>query len=83
MDYLAKAIRKLRPNAEFSFIEEDYSTIEWFVLDGVAPSQAEIDAAIKSIKADELKQEAERQAKKAELLAKLGITEDEARLLLS
>ena len=82
-DYLLQAIRKLRPNAEFSFTNDDYSTIKWDKLDGVAPTQAEIDASIEQIKADETQAEAKAEADKTALLAKLGITADEAKLLLS
>jgi hypothetical protein len=82
-DYLADAIRKLKPNAEFSYIENDYSTIKWDVLEGTAPTQAEIDAAIEQVKADEIAAKAKATADKAALLAKLGITADEAKLLLS
>lgn len=83
MSYLAKAIKKLKPNAEFSFIENDYSTIKWDVLDGDAPSLAEINAAIEQVKADEIAAEAKAETDKTALLAKLGITADEAKLLLS
>jgi len=83
MSYLLKAIRKLKPDSEFSFIENDYSTIEWHILEGEAPTQAEIDAAIKQVKADEAQSEATKAAEKAALLDRLGITADEAKLLLS
>ena len=83
MDYLFKAIRKLKPTAEFSFSNNDYSTIKWDVLDGDAPTQAEIDAAIEQVKADEAQAEATKAAEKVALLDRLGITEAEARLLLS
>ena len=83
MNYLVEAIRKLKPTAEFSFTENDYSSIKWDVLEGEAPTQAEIDAAIKQVKADEARAEAEKAAEKAALLDRLGITADEARLLLS
>jgi hypothetical protein len=81
--YLTKAIRKLKPNSEFSFTDDDYSTIVWDVLDGDAPTQKEIDSAIKQIKADELTEAATKAAAKSALLDRLGITEDEAKLLLS
>ena len=84
MDYLSKAIRRLRPNAEFVYVEEDYSTIKWDVLDGDAPTQAEIDAAIKSIKQEEKEAEAQAAAKKATAEAKLvalGLTADDLRAL--
>jgi len=83
MSYLVKAIKKLKPNAEFSFSDDDYSTIKWDVLEGDAPTQAEIDAAIEQIKADEAVEAQAKAAQKAALLDRLGITEDEAKLLLS
>jgi hypothetical protein len=81
-DYLVKAIKHLRPTAEFSFIEDDYSTVNWDVLEGDAPTQAEIDEAIEQVKADEITEVATKATQKAALLDRLGITEDEARLLL-
>ena len=82
MNYLQKAICKLRPTAEFSFTDNDYSTIKWDVLDGDAPTQAEIDEAIEQVKADELAEAEAKAAKREALLSKLGITEEEARILL-
>jgi len=81
--YLTKAIRKLKPNSEFSFNDDDYSTIKWDVLDGEAPTQKEVDDAVKAIEAEEKIAETNRAADKAALLARLGITQDEAKLLLS
>lgn len=81
-DYLADAIKSLRPSAEFSFIEQDYSTIQWDVLDGKAPTKAEIDAEIAKIKADEITEAETKATAKAALLERLGITADEAALLL-
>lgn len=83
MSDLTKAIRLLKPNSEFSYQNNDYSTIKWDVLEGDAPTQAEIDAAIEQVKADEIAAEAKAEANKSALLAKLGITADEAKLLLS
>jgi hypothetical protein len=83
MSYLVKAIKNLKPTAEFSFTEDDYSTIKWDVLDGDAPTQAEIDAAIEQVKADEAQAELDKAAQKQALLNRLGITEAEAHLLLS
>jgi hypothetical protein len=83
MSYLAKAIRKLKPTAEFSFTDNDYSTIKWDVLEGNAPTQAEINVAIEQVKVDETQAETKAAADKAALLARLGITAEEATLLLS
>jgi hypothetical protein len=82
-DYLVEAIFRLLPNSEFVLHDNDYSTIQWHVLDGAAPTQAEIDAVIEEIKADEIATKAKAETDKTALLAKLGITADEARLLLS
>lgn len=80
---LVKAIRKLKPTAEFTFNDLDYSTIKWDVLEGTAPTQAEIDEAIEQVKADELVETQAKAQAKSDLLERLGITEQEARLLLS
>jgi hypothetical protein len=82
MSYLVKAIKKLKPTAEFSFTDNDYSTIKWDVLDGTAPTQAQIDVAIEQVKADEITQATAASAIRAALLTRLGITEEEARILL-
>lgn len=83
MSYLVKAIQKIKPNAEFSFENNDYATIKWDVLQGDAPTQAEIDVAIEQVKSDELAEAEAKAAQKAALLDRLGITEDEAKLLLA
>ena len=83
MSYLIKAIRKLKPNSEFSFQEDDYSTIKWDVLDGEAPTQVEIDAAIEQVKADEITEAEAKATAKTALLTQLGITAEQAKLLLS
>ena len=83
MDYLNLAIRKLKSNAEWSITNDDYSTIVWHTLNGDAPTKKQIDDAIKQIKADEITEAQAKASAKAALLDKLGITEDEAKLLLS
>ena len=82
-DYLVEAIFKLRPNTEFVIHDNNYSTIEWHVLEGTAPTKAEIDATIKQIKAEEITEAAAKATEKSALLARLGLTADEAKLLLS
>jgi hypothetical protein len=84
MSYLVRAIKKLHPEAEFSFQDNDYSTINWIVLNGDAPTQAEINQAIQQVKADEISEaEAKAQAKVAAegKLAALGLTTDDLRAL--
>lgn len=80
--YIIKAIQQLKPTAEFSFVNDDYSTIKWDVLEGSAPTKAQIESVIKTIKANEAIELESKAAEKSALLEKLGITEDEAKLLL-
>jgi hypothetical protein len=82
-DYLADAIRSISPNSEFTYSDEDYSTINWIVLEGTAPTLKQVNDEITRLKAEDAAAEAEKANNKAALLAKLGITADEAALLLS
>ena len=84
MDNLTRAIKKLKPTAEFSFSNNDYSTIKWDQLDGKAPTQDEIDTAIKEIKAEEKAAEKKAEADKLiaqSKLAALGLTADDLKAL--
>ena len=83
MDYLNEAIKSLRPEAQFAYYGDDYETIIWHNLDGDAPTKESIDVEIERIKAEEVNQAALRAEQKAGLLARLGITAEEAELLLS
>jgi len=83
MNHLVAAIHKLKPNAQFTFKEDDYSTIEWIELDGTAPTQKEIEAALAEVKAGEDAAKADLANKKQEVLTKLGLTADEVTALLA
>lgn len=83
MEYLGKAIKHLKPTAEFSFTNNDYSTIKWDVLDGEAPTQSEIDEAIQQVKADEIAEAEAKATQRQAILDRLGLTSEEANLLLS
>ena len=81
---LTKAIHYLKPTAQFSFVESDYSTIKWDVLEGEAPTLAEVEVAHQAIKAAEAQAEAEAEAKRSAALAKLealGLDEDDLKAL--
>ena len=82
-DYLVKAIQSLRPDSAFVIMNDDYSTIVWNTLKGKAPTSAEIDAEIERLKTKEIADQSSQQIAKTALLERLGITADEARLLLS
>jgi len=83
MDYLLKAIKHLKPTAEFSFTDNDYSTIVWTVSEGKAPTQTQIDSAIEQVKAGEITEAETKAQARAALIERLGITADEAKLLLA
>jgi hypothetical protein len=74
---LRDAINHIRANAEFT--TENNERVIWLDAKQSEPSKAEIEDAFIALK----KLEADKKAAKAALLEKLGITEDEAKLLLS
>lgn len=76
------AIKYLLPDAEFSFTDNDLDSLVWAIPTSGYPTKEEIIAAIKPAKAA-LKQEAlSKESTKQALLDRLGITQDEANLLL-
>lgn len=81
--YLVEAIRELRPGSEFVIRDNDYSTIEWIVLEGKAPTLKQVEEAIITVQEKEAQQAAENAARRAAILERLGLTEDEAKLILS
>ena len=82
-DYLTKAILLLKPTAEFSFTNNDYLTIKWDVLEGEAPTKAEIDEAIKQVKVNEINEAQAKAQAKAALLERLGLTQEEFNTLIA
>jgi hypothetical protein len=75
-----KAIKFLKPNAEFNLIGDD---LEWLDANEIQPTDAEIETAwIAYQETEKTKAKTKAQAK-ADLLNRLGITEDEAKLLLA
>ena len=78
--YLTSAILSLRPSAQFAIVEDDYSTIEWHILDGTAPTLAQINAEIVKLKAAEANAETVKAANAASAISKLealGLTAEE------
>jgi hypothetical protein len=73
---LSSALQALRPNAEFSFTDQDISTIAWHTEGVTTPSQTEIDAKIVELEAaDAAKADAKLTAQAK--LAALGLTGEE------
>ena len=76
------AIKSLKPESEFVFQDDDYSTIQWHKLEGDAPTLAQVKAEIKRLKDLKLVNETTKASAKAALLERLGITAEEAALLV-
>lgn len=83
MATIEQALNELLPGVEWKITDGDLTTLEIFTEGIKAPTQTEINQTIKAIDLA-VKKEAETKAiAKAALLERLGITEDEAKLLLS
>jgi len=74
-----KAIQFIRPNAQFVLAGDD---LTWFDEEQTEPTKAEIETGWVAYQAAQIAEAEAKAAQKAALLNKLGITEDEARLLL-
>lgn len=73
---LTKALSALRPSVEFTYNNEDLSTVRWNVEGTTTPTQAEVDAKIAELQAEDAALEAARESGKAKLAA-LGLTAEE------
>ena len=76
---LSKALKVLRPGKEFTYDNDDLSTVRWNDTSVVTPSQEEVDAEL-------ARQEQEESDKKAAAEAKLqalGLTVEDIKALLS
>ena len=85
MSKIAKAIKKIHPEAEFVIRDNDLENIEWHILDGDVPTKAEILAAVAIVEQEENDAIATVTASKASAIAKLaalGLTEDEAKAII-
>ena len=79
---IAKAIRKINPNAEFKYLDEDINTIEW--LNGTTPiSVADINAKLAELPTveEEKQADATNKANGNQKLLDLGLTQAEATAL--
>jgi hypothetical protein len=80
---IVKAIKELSPDAEFAFSGDDLSTLEWHNPKAKRPTDAEILARCEVVIANLELEATTKAADKAALLERLGITADEAKLLLA
>jgi len=75
-----RAIHRLRPNSEW--VLDEHTGLKFFDETTSVPTDVEIQQAIEEIKTEDAEKIISQAAKRQALLDKLGITEDEARLLL-
>ena len=83
MQDLLKALKKLHPNDEWILTGTTLDGLEFIDKTIQKPTQKQINNAIEQVMADELAEAEAKAQAKAELLKRLGITADEAKLLLS
>ena len=76
-----EVLEMLCQDKEWVIYGNDYDSIQW--IKGQPITKAEFEAGFAKVDAWKSEQEAKAAADKAALLAKLGITADEAKLLLS
>lgn len=77
---MTKALMSLRPNKEFSWSNDDVSTLIWHSPNVTSPTLAEIKAEFARLEEVEAKEISNREAAKATALAKLeklGLTAEE------
>jgi hypothetical protein len=80
---LHDAIQSLRPNKGFTMYGDNPDTIIWEDESVTTPTKSEIDLALKNLEDQKILDATNKAQAKALLLDRLGITEDEAKLLLS
>ncbi len=76
-----RAIHKLRPNKEW--VLDEKTGLKFFDENVIAPTDTEIVAVMSEIEANDAAVESQKLIQKAAVLDRLGITEEEAQLLLS
>jgi hypothetical protein len=83
MDLILKtrAIHKLRPNTEW--VLDEHTGLSFRDESIVVPTNAEIDSAMEQIKTDEITEAATKATQRQAILDRLGLTSEEANLLLS
>ena len=80
---LHDVIQSLRPDKGFTMYDDNPDTIIWEDESVTTPTKSEIDLALKNLEDQKILDATNKAQAKALLLDRLGITEDEAKLLLS
>jgi hypothetical protein len=73
---LTRALSALRPGAEFTLNDDNLSTVRWNVEGTTTPTQAEVDAKIIELQAEDAEIESAKVSGRAKLAA-LGLTAEE------
>ena len=76
-----EVLEMLCPNTEWVIVENDFDSIQW--IKGERITKKEFEAGFAAVDAFKAQKETEKAIQKAALLARLGITAEEAELLLS
>lgn len=79
---IIRALQILRPNSEWNLVGDDFADIQW-LSDDVKPTAKQVADKIAELPAIDEAQANANAAAKAALLNRLGITAEEAKLLLS
>lgn len=79
---LHTAIQALRPNKEFTMYGDDPATIVWNDTDVTTPSDKEIKDKYDELVALEKQEESAKAEQRKAILTKLGLSEDEIKVLL-
>jgi len=82
-DYLTLAIRALVGSEDFAYTGENFEFIQWITKPSKSITNKEVTDKITELQELDSSQAMQKIADKTALLAKLGITADEAALLLS
>jgi hypothetical protein len=77
----SEVLAMLLPNKGIAISGDDYDSIQWLECDPI--TKAEFEAGFAKYDSWKAEQETKAETDKAALLSKLGITADEAKLLLS
>lgn len=79
---ISEALLNLCPNKEWTLSGDNYADLVW-LSEGKAPTLAAVEAEIATLPSKKAEARATKEAQRAAILEKLGISEDEAKLLLS
>lgn len=83
MDYLTKAIRALVGSDNFAYSGEDYATIEWITEPSKVPTAKQVSDKIAELQKIDADAAAAKDAQKQAILDRLGISAEEAKILLA